>query len=544
MLERLIEDWLANVTERQFEIPFAQLLHLDGYQVIHHARPHGPMEQGKDILAVDSSGKIHAYQLKQGNLGLKDWREGGIKGQVEDLLDLAIQHPSVPVGTSHISHLLTTGLLDDTLRQTISQFNQQRRDLGKSELRVITKGELKEGILSKYHEFFPFEADLFKVFLQLITADPRGLCSKKDLVNFQTLLADNFLGSNKSKTQFQRFGTYFWIIISQISHFYELKENWIGAIEVWVTGIATLQKVSISNDREFKDGVFDIPLIKISNLMSSYLDEMAEIPDLHFNGASLEDGLLVSHRITLCLGWISASLLYLKSRGEIEESRFEHFNQKINNWISEMFYWGESACPYFLAVFWYADRFNPPPLSDQLLFRLLDSMIAILRHSKKESPLVREEHLDPYTDINSSVENYISNISNRLKGGVLPKSDSFHSYYMESLVLLIASRLWRQSLASRWTAISDIDMSRFNCGGDEDFWNWEAKSGKETSWSWPTPTSWAWMLEKSRNINQEKLPKNFGKLGAFHLLHLMVFPHRVNSDLVLKMNILNKNNWA
>jgi len=114
VLSKAIEDWLANVSERTFEVPFVQLLMVEGYKVVHLAKPHGPMEQGKDILAIAPDGVPCAFQLKQGDLTLKNWRdpEEPLKGQVEDMLDIPIQHPSIPAGLSHRSFLVTTGNLD------------------------------------------------------------------------------------------------------------------------------------------------------------------------------------------------------------------------------------------------------------------------------------------------------------------------------------------------------------------------------------------------------------------------------------------------
>lgn len=90
MLERVVENWLASVSEKTFELPLSQLLSLDGYTIIHIARPHGPMEQGKDILALTPEGQPCAFQVKARDLTLKDWRDPDqpLKGQVEDLLDV------------------------------------------------------------------------------------------------------------------------------------------------------------------------------------------------------------------------------------------------------------------------------------------------------------------------------------------------------------------------------------------------------------------------------------------------------------------------
>src|SRR5437879_433230 len=94
MIERLIENWLINTTEIGFQEAFCQLLLYEGYQVLHLTR-HGEHEQGKDILALDSSGQPCAFQLK----GLKGKRLTvtafrDLLGQVTDLVEIGIVHPA------------------------------------------------------------------------------------------------------------------------------------------------------------------------------------------------------------------------------------------------------------------------------------------------------------------------------------------------------------------------------------------------------------------------------------------------------------------
>ena len=73
MIERIVDDWLTNIGEKEFEVPFSQLLALRGYKVIHVANPHGPQEQGKDMIATDEEGRVVAFQLKSGDITHRNW---------------------------------------------------------------------------------------------------------------------------------------------------------------------------------------------------------------------------------------------------------------------------------------------------------------------------------------------------------------------------------------------------------------------------------------------------------------------------------------
>ena len=71
MIERAIENWLTNTNERNYQTPFCQALMVRGHTVLYKSR-HRPMEQGKDIITTDGSGKFHAYQPQNGQYRSKD----------------------------------------------------------------------------------------------------------------------------------------------------------------------------------------------------------------------------------------------------------------------------------------------------------------------------------------------------------------------------------------------------------------------------------------------------------------------------------------
>jgi hypothetical protein len=47
VIERVVENWLTSVNERQYQISFCQLLAAEGETVV-YISPHGQREQGKD----------------------------------------------------------------------------------------------------------------------------------------------------------------------------------------------------------------------------------------------------------------------------------------------------------------------------------------------------------------------------------------------------------------------------------------------------------------------------------------------------------------
>ncbi len=89
MIERVIENWLINTNERNYQLPFCHALMANGYQIL-DIQKHRPMEQGKDIIALDPEGKCCAYQLKTGDIKSGEWRD--ILGEIQELIEILLFH--------------------------------------------------------------------------------------------------------------------------------------------------------------------------------------------------------------------------------------------------------------------------------------------------------------------------------------------------------------------------------------------------------------------------------------------------------------------
>src|SRR6266516_5404847 len=77
MIERLIENWLTNLSERKnLDIPFRLLLEAEGHRVNGHRTIHGPMELGKDVVSwYPCEQRYYFFQLKSGDVTQNDWLE-------------------------------------------------------------------------------------------------------------------------------------------------------------------------------------------------------------------------------------------------------------------------------------------------------------------------------------------------------------------------------------------------------------------------------------------------------------------------------------
>jgi hypothetical protein len=99
LIERVIENWLTSANERQYQIPFCQVLESEGESLI-HISTHGPFELGKDIITIGLDKVPRVYQLKGGNVGMGEWRQ--FKTELDQLVEYEIDNPEIKTRKRHI----------------------------------------------------------------------------------------------------------------------------------------------------------------------------------------------------------------------------------------------------------------------------------------------------------------------------------------------------------------------------------------------------------------------------------------------------------
>ena len=531
MLSKAIEDWLANVSERTFEVPFVQLLMVEGYKVVHLAKPHGPMEQGKDILAIAPDGVPCAFQLKQGDLTLKNWRdpEEPLKGQVEDMLDIPIQHPSIPAGLSHRSFLVTTGNLDETLRQHISTYNLGRIAKQKLELLVTVKGELQTRIEKAVGSFVPVQLQSLRDFLQLFTADGRGIPDKKRISSLLESRTSR-LDSKSSAPAVRTTCAELVIMGAHLASPFQRNGNSISEIEVWSLVSSSLLFIAATISKAKKQAEKSLKLVELAiwSAMKALIEEHSRRTD-YVEGSPLEDAFVYRARITHMAGYLAAAVLW-EDWFSADISAKREFNKFWQYTRDKMWLWGEGAIPSFLLsvqIRW-TDF-------DRTIFDLLSLICKLNKpdRNKGSQPGLSDEKKkglnSPYVELIDALKESVG-----IKTDFLPHSYTGHSFALESLVMLLVRRLRRTSLSMIWYEISDISLETYVPEKAADLWKWtNGESGRIDSAYMPQPTSWSNLLEKSRDFDPRLLPPLSDAYPHMLALHLLSNPHRLNSAVAL-----------
>lgn len=170
LAEKLVESWLDSQTERRYQSAFIQMLVAKRWIVLHNTR-HSPIELGKDVIARDPSGVLHAFQLK-GNPGtrLRKSEAQSILPQIVELI--SAQVPSLYLKSSSekfVAVLVTNGEVDEEanvlLRQTTVSIEQGT--LPASAFEIWSRGRLLADMSAMVSSIWPTSVEGIRKILNL-----------------------------------------------------------------------------------------------------------------------------------------------------------------------------------------------------------------------------------------------------------------------------------------------------------------------------------------------------------------------------------------
>ena len=172
MLNRILENWLDNASERSYQNVFCQILSAEGYTILHSTR-HSALEYGKDVLAKSPNGEVCAYQLK-GNPGsrLTLSQFTAIQNQLTQLVTQPVIFPGISIN-SHKSFLVTNGYIDEEVQRAIDDLNrafEKQNSIGRP-IEVIQRGDFIVWLKEYGSSLLPDEIKDFENLIKILNAD-------------------------------------------------------------------------------------------------------------------------------------------------------------------------------------------------------------------------------------------------------------------------------------------------------------------------------------------------------------------------------------
>lgn len=516
MIERVIENWLDKSTEREYEFGFSQVLISKRYKIVSKSS-HGPGEHGKDLVCADLAGRYHAFQLKTGNINLEYWRR--IRGEIVELIELPIEHPNVPPATQFTPYLVTNGQISSDVRHQIVQYNAQWLVRSGRQLELIERGSLLQDFLELHKTLLPVDPVDFERFLRLFLADRLEFLDKAQFSKFLEKLLP--LGETLPRARLSRVFSSTAVLAAYVLSSYSKTRNHLAQIERWILTVSHLLLLAEAYPtyKAIWQRTLALCFETWDRATTALAGEALASPNWA-EGDLLTDSLVISYRSVILAGYLSAYALLLAKRDQERGVRDEIFLRVLRSVREQrLFFWGESASPFFYAVLVLLQSRGEEGLACQLAA----SLISRISH---ESKLGRVPGVpDPYCTPDELTRQYV------LGEDVLPDNVSFagRSFTLKVFVEFLARRERKRSLKSLWYGITGVDSAEFTPRAPRELFRWRNRDGALVIRRWKRPQEWQELYDRATSIPDARnlLSANYPE---YLLPFVMAYPHRLTAD--------------
>lgn len=523
MQNRLVENWLTKAKELTFTIPFAQLLALRGYRILHISKG-GSVEQGKDIIALDKDGEVHCYQLKCGDIGTSQWRD--IKTEVDELVQIPPKHPSLPSDVkSWHSYLVTNGMLNNTSARTINDYSEEMSKKGFSRLRTVLKDELVEDFATYYGSFFPDSPIELQTFLGIYNQPGYDTLNNQEY----KLYFERYFGSITTKSKQKKLEA---INASVILCSYLLTnkyaaDNHAEIIKAWTLLLATIYHYAKKEDIKDK-AIADTELLIFEALELSYrqlIDDVVQNQTMLVEPSYdlLSEPFMVHKiRCTELLGLITTYFNFCILRGS-EPYCPKEVVEKLVFMSNNKAVLGESYIPFLLNYVVFLLKVNKGNQAVAELNGLLSGLLSTHGKNQPGTP-------SPYYSLVEAAE-----IALDLEDSPVKESFEGRSYTLWAIVLLLAKLGQRELLNHHWRLISYVSCQEIVAENANDLLLWRCEDSVLQD-KFPNPEqSWKALQEEANTDYTQELPLALQARKYFIPLWLNVMPHRTTKSTVLSM---------
>ncbi|CAN5394650.1 hypothetical protein BH09PAT4_BH09PAT4_00010 [soil metagenome] len=523
MQNKLVENWLISAGELTYTAPFVQLLINEGYTVLQAKG--GPTEQGKDIVARDSEGTVHCFQLKHGNIGSSEWQQ--YRAQLDDLTEIPPKHPSIPDELDLWEcHLVTNGDITGQTLTTIVDYSKARAKKGNMALHTTSKEELLRRFTDSFGSFFPIEPNDIRIFFELFCENGDNTLKRGDFkCYFERYLAQ--FNAKKSKQKKLEAIQAAPILASYLLTNKYAKGNYVALIDAWTLVLLTILYFANkwSLDEKKYAATEALILDELDRSIVGLINDVAA-NDNHLVDASYglfsEPIMTFRLRCAELLGYISAVINYASVSGRELPNVPLGLADKVALMSQKKMLISEGGMSFHYNAVLSSILHGHDASAIAELMSLVSGILST--HVDDGEGL-----LSPYYTTEQVVAH--------LLGAGDPIDETFHnrSYTLWPAVLLLTKYGQRDFLNENWKSISEISMEEIVAHDPNDLLVWRAKNADMLDTYPNAEQSWASLTSDATKSYDNDIPPILLKRKYLIPLMILAMPHRLTPKLILSL---------
>lgn len=527
MIEKLLENWLDNASERSYQAVFVQMLAADGYRVLHSTR-HCTQEYGKDILAIAPDGVGCAFQLKGDpghRMNVTQFRS--MQTQLVQLMAQRPSYPGFPKG-AHRAYLVSNGQFAEEVQVAAHEMNNANYV---ASLELWSRGHLLDMCKKHGTSLWPSEIRDSKALLEIYMANP---CNPVPIETLNGMLC-SILSLNASdkllkKSELRRsINSAAWATGICLSPF-EKAENHYAVVIGWALCWSLVSAAAYRhapNQTELVRPAAELCSRASLDSLAALWEEVSAREHLA-QGNPMVDVEIYGWRISVLVGLLSTlAWADLQHRLLTDESRI-----KLKAWLSNTeekpSLWGEGAVGQMLPWVLYLCGHGPAGRGIAVLNQLNEALIRANQH----------ESDDAYATPHYSFETITRDKAGLREGTTVALHDqetfAGSSFTVDPLLKLQVSLGLKEEVKTLWPAFSKIDHRYYEAEEPWQYLLFKSSRGVESTRIYPGAYTWEKLVADIQiAMDAEPLLLEFESNPWKLFMWWQVAPHRVNASAVV-----------
>lgn len=502
MIERLIENWLTNLSERKdLDIPFRLLLEAEGHLVNGHHTIHGPMELGKDVVSWSPSQQRYCFfQLKAGNATQNDWVE--MERQMLLMAEVPYVHPNYQPGDPYQPVWVCTGQLHESVRFALGLKNTEARRLQKPAIEVWDRSILVEKFRYAFFNLLfvddPFAVDFIKRWSQA----SEYLADEEELRTFFHNYLFTLPGTAQPREMRRHLATYT-LMLTQLSQRYEVLGDIYSAIDCAILG--SIQLYEFIAARQIKKTISQSSMRLTQELIGFFLQKLVHDcvadPETLQNLLEVQGEMSEIWQLPLRVHSLTAKIglsLLLKA---LHNEKYEVEQQLLHTIIECHPAFCHLVSESQMGTWWVAILALLRSGQETFASTCVTQTFAwFLQFHEKD----RFGLLDPYLPYHLAMHHHTRIESDT---GKLNNMNG-QSYLLPLLLKLVCYLKLRDCLAEHWKRVSQMQVREYIPTTLTELLAYRPKSGLMAVYSFPVTGSWA-------TIQQQYTERLTGEIGEY-----------------------------